>query len=329
MPPHDLNTLTLISVLRSGPFENTHSMSSWYDVMAAEDERQTMRVVRMSPGDWNNEATRMLRTARPGQIVNVLAAIMALDAQRVSAGQAVAPAPLSQDDLDWRVWCDMVEAPEKYGADIVEWLELDARVSATRAQAYWLQREQDRADEEANAQVPWRDLYLQVAKAAAEKGEREWFRRDIKRLVLRRRKALMCIQSVVRGHLVRNRVEHMDCCMCLSHRVCPLKTDVGMMCRDCAEQGPHEDITGPVADPWNWFRADYTDLALATDQSEEPTGPVCTICACGPATDQFGAFYCEGCLDEKQSCRECGDMFIKGTGPGMGFCDRECARAGW
>jgi hypothetical protein len=53
--------------------------------------------------------------------------------------------------------------------------------------------------------------------------------------------------------------------MCLSHRICPLETDVGMMCRTCAEQGPHEDITGPVADPWNWFRADYVDLAQSDD----------------------------------------------------------------
>jgi hypothetical protein len=43
--------------------------------------------------------------------------------------------------------------------------------------------------------------------------------------------------------------------MCLSHRICPLRTPVGMMCRACQEQGPYEDITGPVADEWNWFRA--------------------------------------------------------------------------
>jgi hypothetical protein len=49
--------------------------------------------------------------------------------------------------------------------------------------------------------------------------------------------------------------------MCLSHRICPLQTGAGMMCRSCQEQGPYEDITGPVADEWNWFRAEGVDLA--------------------------------------------------------------------
>ena len=153
--------------------------------------------------------------------------------------------------------------------------------------------------------------------------QREWFRRDIKRLVLRRRNALLLIQAVVRGHLVRSRVTFRDCCMCLSHRISPLKTDVGMMCSECAEQGPHEDITGPVADPWNWFRADFTD-----DRKRQRLA--CKTCESAPATDcVLGVWYCQGCVDDTQSCRECGDTFLTGTGPGMGFCDRECARAGW
>jgi hypothetical protein len=250
-------------------------MSSWYDMMAAEEQRNTVRIVRMTPAEWKAEIRYMLQAVR-GDVRDVLAYIRAMDDERVASAAAAASSPVvDQSNLDLRVWRDMVESPEKYGDDIVEWLELDAKLRAGmghwRIEAYWFQKEAEMEEAEANAQIPWRDIYLQVAKAAAAKGEREWFRRDVKRLVLQRRKALLCIQSAVRGHLVRGGIRHMDCCMCLAHRVCPLKTTVGMMCRECAEQGPHDDITGPVSDPWNWFRGDYEDLAT-------PDPPVCQMC---------------------------------------------------
>ena len=47
--------------------------------------------------------------------------------------------------------------------------------------------------------------------------------------------------------------------MCLSHRISPLKTNVGYMCRDCAQLGPYEDLV--EEDPWNWHRAEYVDEA--------------------------------------------------------------------
>lgn len=264
--------------------------------------------------------------------------------------RAVASVPCkvnSEREIAFAAWRDMADEPQKYGDDIAEWLALDAVLRASpghwRVEAYWLSKEAELESKETDAQAPWRCLYSQVAVLAAQKGQREWFRRDIQRIrkahrkterkqskavtkiqavwrgflgrkraakkakkvAKKAKKAATLIQAAVRGHQARNQVEHMNCCMCLAHRVCPLKTDVGMMCIECAEQGPHEDITGPVADPWNWFRADFTDVR-ASD-------PLC---------------LCDECLD-KQSCRECGDTFLEGTGPGMGFCDRECARAGW
>jgi hypothetical protein len=44
--------------------------------------------------------------------------------------------------------------------------------------------------------------------------------------------------------------------MCLSHTICPFRTDAGLICRECQEQGPYVDITGPLSDPWAEFRGD-------------------------------------------------------------------------
>jgi hypothetical protein len=46
--------------------------------------------------------------------------------------------------------------------------------------------------------------------------------------------------------------------MCLSHRICPLKTAVGFMCRDCAADGPFTDLA--PYDDWGWHRATYVDV---------------------------------------------------------------------
>jgi hypothetical protein len=299
-------------------------MSSWYDVMAAEEQSQTVRIIRMTPMEWKAETQRILRTAR-GDVRGALVYIRDMEVERASAAAASVPVEQIPVNRDLRVWRDMVEEPEKYGEDITEWLELDAKLRAGsgrwRVHAYWLEKEAALEKAECDAQSEWRAVYSAVARQAANEGMRAWAVRDIKRHVARFRKAIACIQSAVRGHQTRNRLAFRDCCMCLSHRICPLKTDVGMMCRECAEQGPHTDITGPVSDTWNWFRADYTDSRKWL---------ACKVCESAPATDcVLGVWYCEDCLDDNQLCRECGDTFLAGTGPGMGFCDRECMQSAW
>ena len=300
----------------------------WYDIIAEEEDVRINRLVQMTDVQWKQEVTKTMRSCR-GDLTACMAMLDRMDAERTAAKVAPVAAPArSARDVNFGAWRDMVDEPEKYGSDLeAEWLALDTQLCASvgrwRLEGHWLQKEADLEEAATNAQQTWRDAFAQVARLAAEKGEREWFRRDIKRLVLRRRNALLLIQAVVRGHLVRSRVNFRDCCMCLAHRISPLKTDVGMMCCECAEQGPHEDITGPVADPWNWFRADFTD-------GRKRQRMACKTCESAPATDcVLGVWYCQGCVDETQSCRECGDTFLTGTGPGMGFCDRDCARAGW
>lgn len=233
-------------------------MTSWYDLMAAEEQRQTMRILRMTPEEWKAETQRILHAAR-GDLRAVLDYIQDMEDERAaSASVPVAQEPVNRD---LRVWRDMVEEPEKYGDDITEWLELDAKLRSSqghwRIEAYWLEKEAELVAPELAAQAEWRAIYSGIAREAAWAGARAWAVRDIKRHVARIRNAIVRIQSAVRGHQTRTRQNFRDCCMCLSHRICPLQTNVGMMCRECAEQGPYTDITGPVSDPWNWFRADY------------------------------------------------------------------------
>jgi len=415
----------------------------WYDIISENEEEQRARSVRMTPTEWTNEVNRMLRMAPRGQIINVLAAVMSMDLARAAkVVEEMVSVPRSQAEVDWAVWQDMVNEPEKYGDDIVEWLALDEQLRAGpkrwRVAAFWLQKEEEKLQAEKEAQAPWRALYSVAAKQAALAGERAWVSRDIKRHVARfraetlaretlRNNAATVIAAAVRGHQIRSNSPFLNCCMCLAHRICPLQTDVGMMCRGCAEQGPYDEETGPIADPWSEFRADYVDLApKATDYEsdsepdanyipeprgernrlhefgynrlfkcdEEGTcqwcgatfkrkysglfegvnelgycsnecdrnrycwlrmkwagkkGPLdhewlaglaegvvrdskrvclaCNICDVAPATEKIsGVLYCENCLDDHESCRECQSMFLKGTGPGLGFCSRECQR---
>jgi hypothetical protein len=248
-------------------------MSSWYDMMAAEEQRNNMRIVRMTPTEWKAETQHMLRTVR-GDTRHVLSKIRAMEAERAASAAPPAPVALPQSNLDMRVWRDMVEEPEKYGEDIAEWLELDAKLRNSsghwRVEAYWLEKEAELEKAEADAQIQWRAIYSVAARQASAAGMKAWVTRDIKRHVARFKKAVCSIQSAVRGHQMRTRANYLDCCMCLTHRICPLQTDVGMMCRECAEQGPYEDITG-CDDPWDWFRSDYVDLAI-------PDPPVCLMC---------------------------------------------------
>jgi hypothetical protein len=172
--------------------------------------------------------------------------------------------PVTALERDFALWKDMVENPSQYGDDIVEWLDLNEQLLKTRKswkiERYWRAIEEENARKEAELQAKWRSVFTPIAKEAAALGARRWVQRDIQACLRRFRTAATTIQAAVRGHQARSAQPFLDCCMCLSHRICPLKTDVGHMCRGCAEQGPYEDTTGPLSDPWNWFRADYVDL---------------------------------------------------------------------
>jgi hypothetical protein len=322
----------------------------WYDIIVDEEERQTARVLRMSAGEWKAEQTRMLRSWRGKDVRVCIAEIERLERRRSAPAPRPVPVvvrrPRTEFDVDFAIWKDMIEEPAKYGDDICEWLALDEKLTRGpgrwRLAAYWTQIQ---AEEDAKAEAlvaPWRKLYSQCAAEAAVAGERAWIRRDIKRIVDRVRNAVVTIQAAVRGHQVRTASPYLDCCMCLSHRVCPLKTDAGMMCRECAQQGPYEDITGPVSDGWNWIRADYVDLSAPKPvrmcQYCETTLPAEVQDFCDETCRQYHADDAEFGIDNPEVARQHGQHSAHQgqcrmcfcpleDGQTSCFCDRDCEYA--
>ena len=247
----------------------------WSDIVMEEEMRTEAHLLSLNEAEWKAERTRILKAWHTGDIRLCLAQLERMDSLRASYAKsqarpkpAAVPRQRSQFDVDFSLWKEMIEEPAKFGEDITEWLELDAKLSQGsgrwRLGAYWSQLQEEEDAKEAALAAPWRKLYTQAATEAALVCEQRWIRRDIARIVGRIRNAVVTIQAAVRGHQTRSRLRIGDCCMCLSHRICPLLTDVGMMCRECGEQGPYVDITGPLDDGWNWFRAEYTDLTRQT-----------------------------------------------------------------
>lgn len=167
-------------------------------------------------------------------------------------------------ETERRVWSDVVEEPYKYGNDTVDWLELDEKLSAApgrwRLAAHWYAQEALLEEQERELQAPWREIYSSLVVAAAEAGQHRWAMRDVRRIVKKFTRGIVLIQSAWRGYRVRCNNPHLDCCMCLAHRIAPLQTSVGLICRDCYTQGPYTDITGPVADEWSWIRSEAREM---------------------------------------------------------------------
>lgn len=154
----------------------------------------------------------------------------------MGAEEEVYSSPLPMN-VKFTLWRDMVEEPWKYGDEIEDWLALDDELRAGpgrwRVDAYW-RREQQAVD--------WANLKYLLDQA--------WYK-----FLTRKERFATRIQALWRGHSVRQRIPWRDCCMCLAHHISPIETEVGYMCRKCAQDGPYCDLIG-MDDPWDWFRAD-------------------------------------------------------------------------
>lgn len=187
------------------------------------------------------------------------------------------------------LYADMADEPWKYGdEDMFAWLDLDDQLRTTPERAaYWQDREDREQAEQARVDERHRmdrAVFTPIAKEAAKVAMKRWVERDIRNIVKRFKGSATKIQALVRGYQTRCKNPHLDCCMCLSHRISPLKTDVGYMCRECAELGPYVDLVNN--DPWNWHRANYVD--------EAPGDMVnCMWCAKKGYWDDYCSYECE------------------------------------
>jgi hypothetical protein len=221
----------------TAPPQQKHGICKFVRLIDA--RREEVAYLTMSDAELYAAVDRALMVPPVGEHVKVLAKL-----HRYCKLRGRDTKPVAKRDLDWELWMDMVEEPAKYGEDIVEWLALDEKISkgpfAERRDAYWRQAQVD-VNKAAVADILLKIAVQVDALKAKSKAQRP--------------KAAVTIQRVVRGHRARNAIRHRDCCMCLAHVTSPIRTEVGMMCRACSEQGPYVDTTGPVSDPWNWYRA--------------------------------------------------------------------------
>lgn len=179
-------------------------MTSWYDLMVGDKECKTDEYVRMTASEWKMTASQMIRTWS-GDLRSCINYLDEIDACRgaIEPTTSAQTSPLTEEELDWRVWKDMVEEPEKYGADIGEWIELDAKVRAGpkrwRVDAYWWTKVGE--------------LNVKEAEAASK------------------------IQALWRGYQERHEVSHrFTCARCLAHGVCWLRwrDATTWICEPCA-----------------------------------------------------------------------------------------------
>lgn len=256
---------------------------SWWDIMAEQEQAKETTLLRMSAAEWKEEGKRIIRKWH-GDLRNCIAYLNKMDEKRAEFAKPVVAVPVvvrprTEFDIDFAIWRDMVENPSAYGDDICEWLELNDKLTSGsgrwRLGAFWDRKQADEDEKEA-------------ARKAAEEYQRKV-------------RAVTVIQAAVRGHQARSKQTFRDCCMCLSHRISPFVTDVGCMCRGCAEQGPYTDETGPLADPWEWFRGDYVDPVPKPKPADRCVG-------CGAVDDA-------GSMD-----------YTSGYGS---YCSRRCGPASW
>lgn len=234
------------------------STRNWFALIEDAEEMRRNWHLRMDDVEWKTHCKDIIRTWS-GDLRACFNYLDRIDTLRAAAApQLTVPEPLTPAQITFRAWRDMVLEPWKYGDDAwAEWLqwndELEASAGRWRVAAFWLGLQ-----EEAEAKD--------------------------------RREAAVKIQALVRGHLVRNSANFRDCCMCLAHRICSLKTDVGMMCRGCAEQGPYDEETGPLPDPWSEFRGEYP----APIEEEPPR----SCLGCGDDVYGGGRFCCAECRED-------------------------------
>jgi hypothetical protein len=209
--------------------------------------------------------TRVVSTRKTGGIVTMAVTAASSWGDMMTSGVCQSSQSIARTERSAvALYRDMADEPWKYSdEDMFAWQELDKALRAgphrAQVESYWRDRDvllqDERARVEKNRQAVMnanRAMFRMVANEAARVSMKRRIERDIKRVVNRFNGSATKIQALVRGYQTRCRNPHLDCCMCLSHRISPLKTDVGNMCRDCATLGPYEDIV--ENDPWNWHR---------------------------------------------------------------------------
>lgn len=184
--------------------------ATWYDIMVPRnaDDRYT----EMEEADWS-EFKNELYVNTKGSLLGVIGWV-----EHISKLRALKSAPKKQaEDMpsywgEYRMWLDMVNEPEKYGDDIVEFTELDEKLAVSNARwrlnAEWLRKDADLIAEEESRMVV---------------------------------EAAVMMQALFRGHRARIHIgERFNCGMCLKHQPCFNENKGVWMCDSCYQWQPCE-----------------------------------------------------------------------------------------
>jgi hypothetical protein len=206
---------------------------NWGNYMFERDYAQKMHYIRMPQTQWEEGVAGHL-AAHPHNYA-VRQWVARVEAQRAEyqdlASQRIVVETPDSDELDFRLWQDMIENPCMYGDDIVEWLELNEAVlrgpKRWRVGAYWARKQ----DEE-NAKA-WQRVLGLLARAGAQ--QQQW-REEAENAMATR------IQAAWRGYSTRVRQTWRDCAKCLAHGICVEQVEGEHVCRCCwGEANPVED----------------------------------------------------------------------------------------
>jgi hypothetical protein len=89
-------------------------------------------------------------------------------------------------DAQFKVYCDMVAEPWKYGDGIEEWIALDTKLrnsrKAWRVESFWSEKAEQEARELAEAQAVWRQAFTPIAAECAYRAARQGIWKDIHRI---------------------------------------------------------------------------------------------------------------------------------------------------
>jgi len=225
---------------------------NWGNYMFEREYAQKMHYIQMPQAQWEAGVAGHL-AAQPHNYA-VRQWVARVEAQRAEfqkqTSQRVSVEVPDSDELDFRVWKDMIEEPYKYGDDIVEWLDLDAKVCAGpkrwRTGAVWQKRE------DAQNAKEWARVLDLLAKAA-EKQE-QWREEAFAAEVARENAMATRIQAVWRGYATRVKQVWRDCAHCLAHGICVETIGDEHVCRCCyGEANPVEDdVVMPIEEKDIW-----------------------------------------------------------------------------
>ncbi len=220
---------------------------NWGNFVFEREYAQKMRYLEMPDDQWRQGVAGHLEAHPHNYAVRqwVARTEAARAEHKKQTSQRVTVETCDSDELDFRVWKDMVENPCMYGDDITEWLALDEKVRTGpkrwRVAAFWQkkQEEQDAKD--------WAHLLGLLAKAAKE--QQRMYEEAIAAEIAHDNAMATRIQALWRGYSTRVKQVWRDCAKCLAHGICVETIGEEHVCRCCwGEANPVEDtVVTPIA----------------------------------------------------------------------------------